>query len=303
VWLPWKAAGLLSAALVVIALAVRPRRATGASRRRWSTIVAGVAGEAAVMAGLYAVWQLAGTVSVMQTDGALVRARSIWDVERWLHLPSEVTLQHLVLPHPWLVQALNQFYAIAHGTAMLVFLIWLFARHRDHYPRTRNIIAVVTGASLAIQLVPVAPPRMLPSLGFVDTALEYDQSVYAALGRGLAYQLSAMPSVHVAWAVLIALVVMQVSSSRWRWLVLAHPVVTVWAVVVTANHFWLDGVVAVALIPLAALAVTVVSAIGDRLRGGRGTGRPPDGAEPSTALEPASDPTGEERSARVPVGN
>jgi hypothetical protein len=70
----------------------------------------------------------------------------------------------------------------------------------------------------------------------------------------MADQLSAMPSVHVAWAVLIAMVVIGSSSSRWRWAVLVHPALTAVVVVITGNHFWLDGVVAVALIP-PALAV------------------------------------------------
>jgi hypothetical protein len=42
-----------------------------------------------------------------------------------------------------------------------------------------------------------------------------------------------------------------VSTSRWRWLILAHPAMTVFAVVATANHWWLDGIVAAALLPLA----------------------------------------------------
>ncbi len=39
-----------------------------------------------------------------------------------------------------------------------------------------------------------------------------------------------------------------VSASPWRWWVLAHPVLTILIVVATANHWWLDGVVAVALL-------------------------------------------------------
>jgi len=249
-----------------------------------------VASEAAVVVGLYSVWQLAGSVSVMKVTGALERARAIWDVERWLHLPSEAAVQHLVLPHPWLVQALNRFYAIVHGPSMFVFLVWLFVRHRDRYPRARNTVAVVTGACLAIQLVPVAPPRMLVGLGIVDTPLAYHQSVYDALGRGLAYQLSAMPSVHVAWAVLIAMVVITASSSRWRWLVLLDPILTVWAVVATGNHFWLDGIVAVALIPMAAGALTAASILASRFAPSDGDDRvrhdddsptPPGGIGPS----------------------
>jgi hypothetical protein len=67
----------------------------------------------------------------------------------------------------------------------------------------------------------------------------------------MADQLSAMPSVHVAWAVLIAVAVISISTSRRRWWVLAHPARTVLAVTVTANHFYLDGIVAVAIMLLA----------------------------------------------------
>jgi len=259
---------------VVVAVTIRPGLLARTTRlqRQWLVATRAVASEAAVVAGLYSVWQLAGSVSVMRVTGALERARSIWDLERWLHLPSEAAVQHLVLPYPWLAQGFNHFYAIVHGPSMLVFLIWLFVRHRDRYPRARNTVAIVTGACLAIQLVPVAPPRMLDGLGLVDTPLLYHQSVYDALGRGLAYQLSAMPSVHVAWAVMIAMVVITASSSRWRWLVLLDPILTVLAVVVTGNHFWLDGIVAVALIPMAAMALTAASALRSGLRpSGSGT--------------------------------
>jgi PAP2 superfamily len=91
----------------------------------------------------------------------------------------------------------------------------------------------------------------MASLGFVDTGRLYGQSVYTQLGRGASDQLSAMPSVHIGWAVLVGLVVVTVSTSRWRWLVLAHPILTAVVVVVTANHWWLDGVVAVALLAAA----------------------------------------------------
>jgi hypothetical protein len=74
-----------------------------------------------------------------------------------------------------------------------------------------------------------------------------------------------MPSVHVAWAILIAVVVLRIGSGRWRWLILAHPVLTTLAVVATANHWWLDGIVAGALLQAAILAVAGVRAAADRL--------------------------------------
>ena len=64
----------------------------------------------------------------------------------------------------------------------------------------RTVLAWTTLCCLLIQLIPVAPPRMIPGIGIVDTGLRYNQSVYS---HGLPIdQLSAMPSVHVAWAVL-----------------------------------------------------------------------------------------------------
>jgi len=120
----------------------------------------------------------------------------------------------------------------------------------------RNTVAILTAACLLIQLIPVAPPRMFENLGFVDTALRYGQSVYGVAGSGFADQLSAMPSVHVAWAVLEAVFVIQISPSRWRGLVLVHTTLTILIVTVTANHWWLDGIVAAIL--LAAVAANVI---------------------------------------------
>jgi hypothetical protein len=72
-----------------------------------------------------------------------------------------------------------------------------------------------------------------------------------------------MPSVHVAWSVLVAWAVITRSRSRWRWLILLHPFVTVFVVVATGNHYWADGIVAVAV---DALVIGVLSLVGRRLR-------------------------------------
>ena len=109
---------------------------------------------------------------------------------------------------------------------------------------------------------------MLTSVGFVDEAVQLGQSVYGAFGSGVAAQLSAMPSVHVAWAALIAIEVIRASPSRWRWLIVLHPVVTTFVVVVTANHYWADGIVAVVLLALAELASSAITAGARRLRAG-----------------------------------
>ena len=200
--------------------------------------------ETALVLILFALWQFAGTHSLMGPDGALGRARWLWHIERVMDMPSEASLQHLILPYPNLVQAFNLYYDILHFPVLIACLVWLFVWHRERYGSFRITLVAFTGLCLLIQFVPVAPPRMLSGIGMVDTPALYGQSVYSSTAAFQADELSAMPSVHVGWAILVAIVVITVARSRWRWLALLYPVLTSIAVVVTANHFWLDGIVA-----------------------------------------------------------
>lgn len=233
-------AGLAAAALV-LTLGLLPRLA-------W---LVPFAREAALISGLYALWQLAGELSVAGTTGAYARADWIERTERAWHLPAEADVQKTFLDHDWVIHAANIYYATMHFGVLFVFLIWLFVRHRDRYRKVRRVLALTTLVCLVIQLLPVAPPRLLPQYGYVDTAARMGESVYSA-GFG-ADGLSAMPSVHVAWAALIAWAVYRIATGPGRWLGIVHAALTVFVIVVTANHFWADGIVAVAVLAGCAL--------------------------------------------------
>ena len=129
-------------------------------------------------------------------------------------------------------------------------LAWLYLRHREHYAWARRSLLLATAIGLVLQLaLPVAPPRMRGDLGFVDTAVAYGMSVYGdAGGHSLSNQYAAMPSLHVGWALLVAVVCVVALRSRWRWLWVLHPAVTVLVVVATGNHWWLDSLFGLALV-------------------------------------------------------
>lgn len=290
-WVPWPYTMVAAVVLAVTAWLVRPRSRAGTAVRPFAL-------ELSLVLSLYSLWRIAGKLSVRHVDGAEAKALWIWDAQRWLHLPSELAMQQWVLPHPLLVQTANVYYAVAHVPAVIIMLLWLFVWHRDAYPPIRNALALLTGACLVMQLIAVMPPRFLPELGFVDTAHLYGQSVYTQVGTGAANQMSAMPSLHVGWAVLVAFAAVVASSSRWRWLVVAHPVLTCLAVVVTANHWWLDGIVAVAIL---AAAVVGEAAVRRRLALIPGLPRRPlapvvgDRREPDEVHQPVLAPAGEPR--------
>jgi hypothetical protein len=257
--LSWRQAAVLTAALGVMYLVLRMAGTSGARK------VAPFAREAGLIAGLYSLWQLAGELSVTGTAGAIGRAEWIERVEHDLWLPTESSVQHLVTDHPLLTQGANLYYASMHFGVLFVFLIWLFVRHRESYAAVRTTLALTTLVCLLIQLVPVAPPRLLA--GYVDTAVQYGQSVYS-LGFG-ADELSAMPSVHVAWAVLVGWYAARLSPSPWRWLGALHAGLTVLVVVATANHWWLDGIVAVLVLAACAWARAGATALAARFTGHR----------------------------------
>jgi hypothetical protein len=244
----WLEAAIAAAAVLGLALLAALAGWRRAGGRRAGA--ARLAQETGLLLGLYALWQLAGSLSAASPRAAVDRAGWIWHVERDLHLPSEAVLQQVFLPHPLLVQALNLYYAVLHFPVLIGCLIWLFARHHGRYWQVRTTVLLFTAGSLLIQFVSVAPPRLLPGIGMSDTALVYGQSVYGPdVGLDSA-QLSAMPSVHVGWALLVAVAVITTARTRWRWLAALYPVLTTLAVVVTANHFWLDGIAAAALLVL-----------------------------------------------------
>jgi hypothetical protein len=266
--LSWPYAVASASFLAAVAAGIRLAGRFRELARAW-TAGAALAWEAALLFALYGLWQFAGSFTVMSPAGALPRARWLWHAERLIHLPSETSVQRLFLPHPLIVQAFNLYYDILHFPVLGACLIWLYVAHRDRYPQIRTTVALFTLISLLIQFIPVAPPRMLPASGMVDTAVKYGQSVYSMHGGFDADELSAMPSVHVGWALIIAIAVITVSRSRWRWLAAGYPLLTTLVVVVTANHFWLDGIVAGLLVVM----VLGMQRLIRGLRSGKSSGR------------------------------
>ncbi|GAB3239349.1 phosphatase PAP2 family protein [Kineosporia babensis] len=210
--------------------------------------------EFAVVMTLLGIWQYVGRLVRTRVDGAYQHAEQVQELQRLLHLPDELRLQELVLPHDWLVQAMNVYYAFAHLNGMAIFLVWIWWRRRESFRAVRNTLVGTTLICLLVQMIPVAPPRLLPGAGFVDTALQYGQSVYGEYATGVAAQLTAMPSVHVAWAAIVGWYITGLGRGPLRWIGLTHLVLTVLVVVLTANHWWLDGIVAAAIM-LAVLTV------------------------------------------------
>ncbi len=291
--LSWQQAAALTGGLAVSAVVLHrcavqlaDEAGTQRSSHRFAVSAAFVR-EAALLCGLFTLWQIAGSFSLLDRNDALSRAGWIWHLERAWHLPSEASVQAVFLPHPLLVEIFNLYYAILHFPVLFGCLIWLFLAHRDYYPRVRTTLVVFTGLSLLIQLIPVAPPRLLPEAGMVDTAVRYGQSVYQTSTGFDADEFSAMPSIHVGWALLVAIAIIGAARTQWRWLAVLYPVATTLIVVVTANHFWLDGIVAATVLVVTLAGQALARRVSSRWRQRAGDARATPRAGPA---EPAGVP-------------
>lgn len=222
----------------------RPSRSRGgahAPRLRWWR-------EVAYILAFYSVYSLIrnkGTAG--DSVGAARRnADQIIDFERRLGSFHEESIQDWFLRWPDFVKFWNIFYGTAHFIVTVAALVYLFRRMSHRYPLWRNTLACTTGlALLGFALYPLMPPRLLPaSYSFVDTLKDigglwsFDSGPVAKVSN----QYAAMPSLHFAWSSWCAFVLYPALRRPWaRALMAAYPFVTLFAIVVTANHYWLDA--------------------------------------------------------------
>ncbi|KJE21686.1 PAP2 superfamily [Frankia torreyi] len=231
-----------------------PSAGSLARARRVAGAVAYAVSQLLLIAVLYGTYSFSRHLASGREPAALAAAKDVWRLERFLHLPSEVAVQRLALHSHLLIRAADWFYILVHFPSVIILLLWVFIRHRRHWTRIRNVLIMTTGLALIIHLLyPLAPPRFLPSVlhvPLVDTGAVYGPSPYGEGSGGIANEYAAMPSLHVGWSLLEAWAVITILHHRARWLMVLHPILTIMVVVVTANHYWLDGIVGSSLVVL-----------------------------------------------------
>lgn len=216
--------------------------------------------------GLFYLYRTIRMVTRDDAAAAFENARDVMRIEQAVGIFNEERLQDFLLGSRGLIEALNRYYVSVHFTATTLFLMWAFVRHRDVYRTIRYVFIFVTAAALVIHvMVPLAPPRMFPATGFVDTLRVYGPRIYTTdVQASVVNQFAAVPSLHFGWAVLVAGGFVAIKRSRRSLLAFLHPFITLVAIVATGNHYWFDAAIALVLVLAAVAAVRFVR----RVRGG-----------------------------------
>lgn len=195
-------------------------------------------------------------VSVAQ---AFTNAKRTIRVERWFGIFHEAYVQHYFLSDRWLIRLCDDFYGTIHFVATIAILIVLFLWYPERYRRWRNALAVLTALALVgFYFFPLMPPRLLPpGYHFVDTLKVIGGLWNFSSGpvNDVSNQYAAMPSLHTAWSTWCAGAVFPViRHRRARYLVFLYPALTVFAIVVTANHYFADAIAGLVLLAVSVAA-------------------------------------------------
>jgi hypothetical protein len=194
---------------------------------------------------VYALYLLVGRF-VLQRDGrarARRNAERIVELQERLGLDVEPAFQRAVLRFPRVVHGLNMGYAAFNVTLSIGWLVLLFRRRDPEYHRLRRACLLAhLGAQPVFLLFPAEPPRALE--GFVDTLSEVSgfDLEHPLLVR-LYNPVAAMPSLHVAFAVLTgAAIAERASSQAGKAAAFAYAPLVATVVAATGNHYVLDAV-------------------------------------------------------------
>ncbi|PBC82056.1 PAP2 superfamily protein [Streptomyces sp. 2224.1] len=180
-----------------------------------------------------------------QKAKALRNADWIWQAEHSLGIAVEHTVNHAVNSVTWLIVTMNYYYATLHFIVTIGVLVWLYRWHPGRYAAARLALFATTGIALiGYYFYPLAPPRLMPDGGFIDTLVNH--GTWGSLASGnlasMSNQYAAMPSMHIGWSLWCGITIALLARPLWcRALGLLYPATTLLVIVSTANHFWLDA--------------------------------------------------------------
>lgn len=194
-------------------------------------------------------------------------ATQVVSIEERLHLFWEQQVQSAFIGWRQFIRFWNVYYGSVHFVATFGALAWCYVRTPERYRVWRNTLASTTALALVgFSLYPLMPPRLLNDMGrygagafatrdygFVDTLKAFGGlwSFDTSTLEKISNQYAAMPSLHCAWATWVVLVMWPAAKRPLtKALLVGYPIATLFCIVVTANHYWLDGVGGLAVLAI-----------------------------------------------------
>jgi hypothetical protein len=225
-------------------------------------------------------------IVVGERSTALANGRTIIHLEQSLGIFHETTMQGWVVHSAFVMDVSNYLYANAQFVVNLLFLMFVYFFRNEVFYFVRNMFFIAMGIALVVHLsVPVAPPRLYPQYGFVDTIQQFahinqDKGAISVFVNPYA----AVPSMHICFAMLVGATGFALRRRAVGVLWLLYPILVLWSITVTANHFFFDAITGALL---AAVSAIIAHLVMSRVRPGHWEWKPLGRRARSGATSPA----------------
>jgi len=194
--------------------------------------------------GAYWLYRLVRGLVDTRAHEAFANARDVIDIERALGLFIEPSVHAWTSSSAVLSDVTSWMYINSHFAITTTVLAWIYLRRNERFYFVRNMFLVAMGLALVgYAALPTAPPRLMPEWGFSDSVAAFTGGSSTSGSADVLFNpFAAIPSMHVAFALMIGLTMAQIVRRPWArvlWWCYA-PVVT-FVVIATANHWWIDA--------------------------------------------------------------
>lgn len=208
--------------------------------------------ELAILGGLYGLYEVVRGFGGENWAVALRHTGDIVGVERAIGVYVERGVQEAAHAVAGLPAILGAAYILLHVLVTPAVLVWVFRARRPQFAVVRTTLVVSTALALVVYVIyPAAPPR-LSGLGFADTVSMHGGFDMSSDLLGSLYNpLAAVPSLHFGYALLVGAAVAALARRPVVRIAGAlYPLVMLWIIVATGNHFLLDAAAGGAVVAL-----------------------------------------------------
>ena len=207
-----------------------------------------------ILLACYAAYDVARVAVRGREAVAQANAQVIINAEKALHLYVEPFIQGKASHVHALVVFMDWFYANVHISATILVLVWIYLYRHETFGFFRNLFLTMNALAMVVfAMLPVAPPRLVPTSGVVDTLYLYSTNNYhSGVMSFVTNQYAALPSLHIGYALFLSLVVWLLTTNRLaRVLAAVYPVLVLAAIIITGNHYVLDAAAGVVVLAIA----------------------------------------------------
>lgn len=225
--------------------------------------------EVIILGGLYGIYTYVRNHNASSATRAFQNAKDVIKFEETLKIYIEQSIHQFFLKFDWIIIAANYYYGSLHFIVTIFALFYVFFKDPGRYSHVRTTIVTATLIALVGFITfPLMPPRLLPeSYGFVDTLAQFptfwsfNSKEFAAISN----QYAAMPSVHITWASWCVFALYPYMKSTWsKVLLITYPILTFFVIIVTSNHYIIDGVAGLSIFFIAYWVSRLITSVTTR---------------------------------------